>query len=325
MLVGRDLRRLARVSDAVGGGLRCVVSGSSETSAALVREERPAVVINTVGPFAATGPALAAACLGGTDYVDLANELDAVEALLALDRQASPSGDCLVTGAGFGVVATELAALALCAGRPAPASVRVDAIPAVAVLGPAVLDTAVDVLGSGGRRVENGKIVPSRLGSDVLALALPDGRRARTTGVPTGELISAWRASGAASVVAATSEVPSGPLSRAVLPGAARLLARRRNADAVKKAAARFKIVPPARSGDTSWARAWGSWTDGTVDERWLKTDDGYAMTSRVAAEVALRLVAGGGQPGAHTPGALFGTSLADAVGARILEEGIRA
>jgi hypothetical protein len=185
-----------------------------------------------------------------------------------------------------------------------------------------VLASAVDVLSSGGRRVENGQVTAARLGTDARVLELPDGSHVTTIGAATGELISAWRATGAASVTAATSEIPSGRVSRAFLPVAARVLARPAARAALKRTAARLNVTPPARTGDTSWARAEAQWSDGTVEEKWLQTDEGYAMTSRVACEVALRLAAGERKPGAHTPGGLFGPSLAESVGARILENG---
>lgn len=154
------------------------------------------------------------------------------------------------------------------------------------------------------------------------ALKLPDGSHTTTGGVPTGELIAAWRASGAASVVAATSEVPSGRGARALLAVAARILSRPAVRESLKRAVARFDVTPPARIGDTSWARAEAHWPGGSVEERWLQTDEGYAMTSRVACEVALRLATGDRRPGAHTPGRLFGPSPAESVGAHILANG---
>ena len=60
----------------------------------------------------------------------------------------------------------------------------------------------------------------------------------------------------------------------------------------------------------------------GLIEARWLQTDGGYAMTSRVACEVALRLATGDRRPVAHTPGRLFGPSLAESVGAHILANG---
>jgi short subunit dehydrogenase-like uncharacterized protein len=54
----------------------------------------------------------------------------------------------------------------------------------------------------------------------------------------------------------------------------------------------------------------------------WLETGEGYAMTSRVAGEMALRLANGEGKAGAHTPGALFGPALVESVDARLLGSG---
>ena len=42
-------------------------------------------------------------------------------------------------------------------------------------------------------------------------------------------------------------------------------------------------------------------------------------FTTAVTAEVAQRLFKGEGQPGAYTPGALFGPELAEAVGGEFL------
>ena len=66
------------------------------------------VVLNTVGPFTRLAEPVIAACLRArTAYVDLANELAAVQSLLGRDAEARRQGVALVTGAGFGVVATE--------------------------------------------------------------------------------------------------------------------------------------------------------------------------------------------------------------------------
>jgi hypothetical protein len=75
------------------------------------------VVINTVGPFAVTAPQVARACPPGTHYVDVANELSAFELLHGMDRDAAATGRTLVSGAGFGVLATESILLHLLAGE----------------------------------------------------------------------------------------------------------------------------------------------------------------------------------------------------------------
>ena len=81
--------------------------------------------------------------------------------------------------------------------------------------------------------------------------------------------------------------------------------------------------VPPAKdpARRPSWAHARVEWPDGTVREAWLKAGEGMAFTAKVAAEVALRLSRDEGRPGAFTPGALFGTELAEMVGAAFIIE----
>jgi hypothetical protein len=60
-------------------------------------------------------------------------------------------------------------------------------------------------------------------------------------------------------------------------------------------------------------------WADGAAEEGWLRVGDAQVFTGAVAAEIALRLLAGEGRPGAFTPAALFGPSLALACGGEFL------
>src|SRR3954451_18408412 len=128
VLVGRDEARLGAAAD----GGRTVRAGTVEEMAVAIRRDRPAVVVNTVGPFARTSAPIAHAALAVVaHYLDLANDVDAATTLLALDAEARRVGSTLVTGAGFGVTAAESVALWLRGGEPAPASVRVDTVPSL--------------------------------------------------------------------------------------------------------------------------------------------------------------------------------------------------
>src|SRR3954468_348034 len=128
VLVGRDAARLAEAVARFGGG-RTVVAGTVEEMAGAIRREQPAVVVNTVGPFTTTAATIVRACLPGSHYVDLANDLAAVSGVFDLNDAAATAGRTLVTGAGFGVTATESVVVKLCEDRPAPMSVRVDMVP----------------------------------------------------------------------------------------------------------------------------------------------------------------------------------------------------
>jgi len=327
VLVGRDATRLQEAATGAGGGARTIVAGSVASMIAEVRRRRPAVVVNTVGPFADTAGPIARACLPGSHYVDLANDVLAASALLGLHEEAVAAGRILVTGTGFGVLATESVVVKLCQGRPVPDRVRVDAVPSVAteagVLGEALAATIIGGLPAGGRRYERGRLVRTRLGSDVAHLTLPDGARVTTASVPFGELIAAQRASGAPFVVAASSLAPTAPAVRAILPLATLLLSITPLRTFAQHRLARLRTTPQERPREHSWGHAHVRWADGTTREGWLRTGDGMDFTSAVAAEVAHRLLKGEGRPGAHTPGALFGPELAEAVGGEfMLDEG---
>jgi short subunit dehydrogenase-like uncharacterized protein len=331
VLVGRDAARLKDAAARAGGG-RTVTAGSVESIGAAIRRERPAVVINTIGPFTTTAVPVVRACLPGSDYIDLANDVAAVLAVLGLNGVAADAGRTVVTGGGFGVTASESVVVKLCQGRPAPARVRVDMIPSLeieeGIIGEALAGTILDGLpgteGGGryqGRCYAGGRLVAARVGGDVAHLTLPDGARVTTASIPLGELVAAQRASGAPSVVAASSEAPSSPAVRAVLPLATALL----NAGPVRNFAkgrlARVKLKARERPRPYSWGHARVEWADGTTEEGWLRVGDAQVFTGAVPAEVARRLLAGEGRPGAFTPAALFGPSLALACGGEYVND----
>src|SRR6201996_184783 len=67
VLTGRDAIRLAAAAERAGGA-RPLVAGSLDELAGQIRRERPAVVINTIGPFATTAGPIVQACLPASHY-----------------------------------------------------------------------------------------------------------------------------------------------------------------------------------------------------------------------------------------------------------------
>ena len=322
VLLGRDRQRLQALADSLGGQPRIVVADSLPSSVAEIQQGHPAVVINTVGPFLQTTMPVVRALLPGSGYVDLSNELFAMKDLLALHEEAVASGRCLVTGAGWGVLGTESVVLKLCAGKPAAADVRVEAVPLITgsdIVGEALAATILDSLAAGGWRYENGKLVGARVGGDGESLTMPDGTTAQTGLAPSGELEAAQRASGAPSVVGASSELPTGAVAQMVLPALSKLLAWRAARNFLVEWFARVRFEAPTKKREFSWAHARVKWPDGSLREGWLRAGEGMDFTARTAAEVAARLVGNQGKPGAYTPGALFGPELAEAAGGQFV------
>jgi short subunit dehydrogenase-like uncharacterized protein len=324
VLVGRDVGALAKLSASLGGGTSMKICGAVSDVARLISEERPRVVVNTIGPFTHTALQIAQACLPGTHYVDLSNELPSVLAILALDAKARQAGSIFVTGAGFGVLATECIVLTLCRDHPPAARVRCAAIPAVenepGRIGEAFAATIAGAFSYGGRQYEAGKLIDAPLLGDYRLVSLPDGRHIGTASGPTGELEAARRASSAPSVVSATSMVPSSSILRAMLPallammkiGALRRFATRRIASIEIKPVE--KKVP-----QISWSHARVDWPLGKSREGWMRTGDAMVFTAAVVTEITARLGRGEGRPGAYTPGALFGPELAEFCEAEII------
>lgn len=319
VLVGRNRDRLdeAQADLGHGGTVRVVVADTAEKMTRQIARQRPAVVVNTIGAYAETALPIARACMPGGHYLDLAADPTALSRLLDLHEEAAAAGSTVVTGAGFGVLACEAVVAKLCAGRPAPAQVRVDALSSVAteagVMGAAFAATAVDVLLTGGLRYEDGRLVKARLGADAQYHTLPDGQRVKSAGAPSGELIAAQRASGAPNVTVTTALAPTGTAVRAVLPLAGKLLsvpALRRFATR-RMAGIRLKAAPRPRRH--SWGHAVVTWPDGTSREGWLRAGDGMDYTADIAAETAARLARNDGKPGAYTPAAALGPDLATA------------
>ncbi|MFJ5840306.1 saccharopine dehydrogenase NADP-binding domain-containing protein [Streptomyces shenzhenensis] len=319
--VGRSRERMAAAGAEAGlpGDAKVVVADSAERIADEIVRERPRVVVNTMGAFAATAPVIARACMPGGHYVDQANDVVAVEGLLALHEEAVRAGSTLVTGAGFGVLATEAVVARLCDGRPVPHRVRVDSVASVAVeagvLGAALAASIVDVLTAGGRRYENGRLVASRLGAEPQHLVFPGGESAKSAGVASGELVAAQAVSGAPFVTATSALAPTAPLTRALLPLLGRLLSvpalRRVAVDRLGRV--RVKAAPGPR--EHSWGHAVVEWADGTRREGWLRAGDGMDFTAEVTAAVTELLVRGVGRPGAWTPAAALGPGLATTAG----------
>ncbi|MFC8804726.1 MULTISPECIES: saccharopine dehydrogenase NADP-binding domain-containing protein [Streptomyces] len=320
--VGRSRERMAAAGAAAGlpADAKTVVADSAERIAEEVLRQRPRAVVNTMGAYATTAPVIARACMSvGGHYVDQANDVVAVEGLLALHEDATRAGSTLVTGAGFGVLATEAVVAKLCEERPAPHRVRIDSVASVAVeagaVGAALATSIVDTLTAGGRRYADGRLVASRLGADPQRLTFPDGTSARSAGVASGELVAARAASGAPFVTATSSLAPSTPLLRAVVPALGRLL----SVPALRRLAVarlgRVTVKAAPRPREHSWGHAVVEWADGTRREGWLRADEGMDFTADVTATVTELLARGAGRPGAWTPAGALGPDVATSAG----------
>lgn len=324
VLVGRDGPALQHLADKIGGNPRVLATASLEKIKTELDGAGPTVVVNLIGPFAETALPFIKACAPGSGYLDLSNDRAATAAILDLDQKARTTGRCLVSGAGWGVLAAESTVLMLCKDRPPAARVRVDLAPFINAsgrIGETFAATLVEAMAVGAQIYEDGRLTRARIGDRSETLIAPDGSKIRTGVVSSGDLEAARRASGAAFAVAASTLAPSSGGARAAMSAIVFLLGFRSAREVAKRLLANV-VAPPAKGAPkSSWAHARVEWADGTMRETWLRAGEGMAFTCKVATEVALRLSRGEGRPGAFTPAALFGPELAEAAGAKFIGE----
>jgi short subunit dehydrogenase-like uncharacterized protein len=322
--VGRSASRLASLQAAMPHPVRVEALATAELMAEAIGRERPRLVINLMGEYAATGPLIARACMPGGAYMDLANDMRAIGAVLAMNDEAAAAGSALVTAAGFGVVATEAVVARLCAGQPVPRRVRVDALASWAseggMVGEAFAATTLSVITSGGRVYRDGRIVPTRLGSNVQRLRLPDGTSIVSGAVPTGELIAARAASGAPDVDVTSGLAPTAPAIRAMLPLLTVLLRSDLFRGFLLRLIARQKTTAAPRPRPHSWGHAVVEWSDGRSAESWLRADDAMDYTAEVLLAVASRVLGGSAPAGAYTPASGLGADIATDAGAAFID-----
>lgn len=323
VVVGRSAAGLTRMTAQLGSEVRALPLSDLGAMIDAVRREKPRLVINLVGSYATTASELARACMPGGAYVDLANDLESVQAMLDLHGEAVQNAATLITGAGFGVLGTEAVVARICSGRPTPDSVRVDAVGSSAaaegVMGEAFAATSVDVITTGGRSYRGGRLVPTRLASNVQRLTLPDGTTATTASVPSGELLAAQRASAAPNIDFTSALAPTSGVVRAVLPVMTVLLKlpALRRLMISQLASSKTKSAPRPRPH--SWGHAVATWPDGSIREGWLRTDDAMDFTADALTAIATRVIAGAAPHGAFTPVAAFGPDIAVAAGGTLL------
>ena len=324
VLVGRSEQGLRRIADRLAVDARVLVLDDIQAMVEAVRRERPRVVVNVLGSYGRTAPALVRACMPGGAYVDLANDLPTLRTMIGMDDEAKRNRSTLISGAGFGVIATEAIVAHLCEGRPTPVAVRVDALGSSAsedgTMGNAFAQTSVDVITTGGRSYRDGRLVPSRLAAGLQHHTLPDGTTVDSAAVPSGELLASRLASGAPDIDFTSALAPTAPMTRAVLPLMTRLLRMPALRRMMVRQLATSKITAAPRPRPHSWGHAVVTWSDGTVREGWLRADDAMDYTADILATVAVTLAGGGAPHGAFTPAAALGAQLAVDAGGTFID-----
>jgi short subunit dehydrogenase-like uncharacterized protein len=303
IVAGRDGARVRVLADELGCSWRA--AGLDDLAPVLTGGVR--VVVNVAGPFEASVPPVAgAAAAAGADYVDLSNELAAIQALQRFGPQFEAIGRSAIPAAGFGTVATDTLARLLVDAVPDTVRLEVGMhIDGDGRSGGAAR-SAASVLAGGGARLVDDRLVRLPLGAG--AMRHPDAPGLSIVPLALGDLAVTPLTTGVRTVTAGIT-VPLPPwLARIAMPLIARI--------GVGRSA---KGGPPTGSGvhtSRAWARAFRD--DGTSEWASLTTGEGYEFSARAATATVVELLKGTAAPGVVSAVGQFGTGLVEAIGAEI-------
>ncbi|WP_224450258.1 saccharopine dehydrogenase family protein [Haloprofundus salilacus] len=266
-------------------------------------------VLNCAGPFSRTAAQLRTACLReGTDYLDLAGEIDVLEAAAELDREAEQADVVILPGVGFDVVPTDCLAAHLESRLPSATSLTL-AMDGLGTFSPGTLKSILEELPQSGVVRENGELrtVPAAWRTRRF-----DFGRGEKTGVtvPWGDVSAAYYTTGIKNIeVYAT--VPEFAVNvmrrtRPLVP----VLATRPGQRLLTGAVDALVSGPTAQERAQSANHILGEVEDdeGNRVATRLKTPDTYDFAAQASVESTRRVLDGEVSAGFQTPASAFGS-----------------
>lgn len=269
------------------------------------------LVLNVAGPFFRTSEKMVEACLkGSTHYLDIANEIPVIHKLFSINEQAVNKEIALITGVGFGAVATNCLVKYVAEQAGDPIKIECASIPHTNHRSSGATKTILDVLTQGGKVIRDGKLVSSRLGTGAIKVPFPDGIHDLLP-IPTGDLKATQLATGVPNVTAYTTELPKNPVFFILFPIIRKALSSKFIHNKIDQKLDKQKNMPEQKKPNDfknsySWAKAVNR--EGEEYQAWLKLGEGYQFTA-YSSILAVDKVLNSKLKGFLTPAEAFGTS----------------
>jgi short subunit dehydrogenase-like uncharacterized protein len=304
ILAGRNRMKLEAIAGPLGFEVAVVELEDRVGLAEVVARAR--AVLHAAGPFSSTFAPMADACLTArVHYCDITGEIAVFEALRGLDATAREQKVMLLPGAGFDVVPSDclLAYTAARATDPTQLSIVIDWGGGASR---GTVRTGVEMIG-GGVRVRRDGVLSSAREPIVRDFDFGDGPQ-RSIATTWGDVATAYASTGIGNITAYFT-ARSGPARLAVLPGFLRRAGASRFGRAVlRKAVTRLPDGPSSSELETRTARLLALAEGGRRSATSLLTvPHPYALTARVAVDIAMRAASGEAKPGYQTPSTAFG------------------
>jgi short subunit dehydrogenase-like uncharacterized protein len=306
VLAGRHTERIERQATDLGLDYR--VFSLEHPSVIEEQVSSASAVLNCAGPFSETARPLCDACLQtGTDYLDIAGEIDVLEAIAERDSGAESADVTLLPGCGFNVVPTDCLAASLKTQLPSATHLTL-AVDGLGTFSPGTVKSIIDDLPRSGAIRENGKIHAVPAAERTREIDFGQGLKPAVT-VPWGDVSTAYYATGIPNIETYAT-VPEFSITgmRRMQPLSSLL-----GVEPIQRILQRLVDVvidgPTADERAQSVTRVWGEVSDdeGNQVSLRLRMPDTYDVTAQTATETARRILAGEVSPGFQTPATAFG------------------
>ena len=307
VLAGRNEQKVRAIADELQLEYRAFAL--NEPSAIAKHLDGCSTVLNCAGPFSQTAQPMMEACLAAnTHYLDITGEMDVIEAAAALDERAKDAHVILMPAVGFDVVPTDCLAAMLKERLPEATHLQL-ALAGLTQVSRGTARTMAEMIPSGGRVREDGKIVRVPLAHKSQSVPFADRRR-QTVTMPWGDVASAYYSTGIENI-----EVYFALPKRQI-----KWLKRLRGVMPMLgvwpfSSVARWFIPdggPSAEARDEERAQLWGKVLhDNASAETTLVTPNGYALTVDTALAAVERLESStdlSHNEGFQTPSKAFGS-----------------
>jgi short subunit dehydrogenase-like uncharacterized protein len=266
-------------------------------------------VLNCAGPFSSTATPLIEACLeSGTDYLDIAGQIDVLESIADRDEEAIEADITLLPAVGFDVVPTDCLAVYLADQVENPTHLRL-ALDGLQTFSPGTGKSMVEGLHRPGAVRENGEIrnVPSAWKSRMFMF---DGTSEEAVTIPWGDVSTAFYATDIPNIETYAT-VPK--YARKILKRSDRVTGVLGSQPIQKALTTLIDMVisgPTAAQREQNVTRIVGEveTDDGDQVSAHLQTPDPYDLTAQTAVESAYRVLDDETESGFLTPGEAFGS-----------------
>jgi short subunit dehydrogenase-like uncharacterized protein len=306
VLAGRHTEKIER--QATDLGLEYRVFSLEHPSVIEQQVKSVSAVLNCAGPFSGTAQPLISACLQtGTDYLDIAGEIDVLEAIAERDSEAVSADIALLPGVGFNVVPTDCLSAYLKTQLPSATHLTL-AVDGFGTFSPGTIKSIIGDLPRSGAIREDGAIHAVPAADRTREIDFGQGPKPAVT-LPWGDVSTAYYATGIPNIE-----------TYATIPGIAVKGMRRMQVltplfgiqpiqRALQRVAEAVIDGPTADERAQSVTRVWGEVADdeGNQVSARLRTPDIYDLTAQTAVEAAQRTLEGDVPSGFQTPAVAFG------------------